>query len=119
MTPPTQGGNTGYQALREDLKDLRAELATKLEALSQSLIDLARLEGAQHRHGDAIHRIGVQVDSHEQRIRDLEAEVGGNMIRWQMGRWLIVFLMTGASSTFVGIAVGITTYYFTQGGGAQ
>lgn len=108
----------GYQSLRQELKELRGELNARLEALSASLVDLARLEGSQHRHEDALHRVGRQVDNHEERLRAMEGQLSGDVIRWQLSRWIVVFLVTGTSSLFTGAAVGITVFYFTQGGGA-
>ena len=102
-----------YSQLRAEVKELRRELNGRLDDLGKSLIDLTRLEGTQHRQGDAIHRIGAQVDGHENRLKTLEQHIAGDIIRWQFSKFFTVLLVSGAASTFTGIAVGITVYWFT------
>lgn len=110
-----------YNQVRSELRDLRRDVTTRLDKLTEALQEMVRIDGVLARQNDALTRIGRQVDDHEGRIRTLEtggaARSGADDVRWGLSSWAGNLVMVSASGLVAGLIVGLVVYSLTAGGG--
>lgn len=106
------------ETLRSHFTGQFAGVRSDIKELTQALRELIRLDGDIKRQNDALARIGRQVDSHDERLHEIEtvrlplietAHAGAKVTVGHSDRmyWLLV---TAGASIFTGVVVGLIVY---------
>ncbi len=97
------------ESLRREMGDMRADIGTRLDKLSDALIKLVQIEADQRRQDEAIQRIGGETRELFSRLRPLEQAHSGNAVRWDFQRSMTTLIVAAVSSFVVGASVFIFT----------
>lgn len=71
MPADTQQLDQKIEGLRNDVNRQMSGIQSELKQMTETMQEMVRLEGDQHRLWDAVQRIGKESDDHEHRIRTL------------------------------------------------